>query len=111
MAETEAEERPIKFADPLPYRALLFHRPRKLAYVPDVHGSTHDPQRVIALERRNSFALVELDRIPCNAVCRKESAKYTGMLACYMLKDEEAHALTTRCRCCFLIGTCREKSP
>ena len=46
---------------------------------------------VVAAERRNRLALVELDRVPLDPVFAHEIAEHAGMLDLDMLKDEELH--------------------
>ena len=51
-------------------RALLDRQPGMLLLLPHVHRSAHDPQRIVAVERRNPFARIEFDGVPGDAVGR-----------------------------------------
>src|SRR5690606_19094854 len=72
-------------------RLFLGHEPGMLAFLPDIHGPTHHPERVIAVEHGDGLARVELDRVPGNAVGGEEITEYAGMLDREVLKDQEAH--------------------
>jgi hypothetical protein len=59
--------------------------------IPNIHGPTHDPQHVIAIERRDPSALIEFYGIPGNAVPPEKIAENSGMFAMKVLEDKEAH--------------------
>ena len=81
VAEADAEERPLELAHPLPDRALLGDQPGILLDIPHIHRPAHDPQRVIGAELRDRLALIQLDRIPRDAVLFQEFPEDARMLA------------------------------
>ena len=91
MAEADAEERPLELAHPLPDRALLGDQPGILLDIPHIHRPAHDPQRVIGTEVGNRLALVQLDRIPADAVLLQEFPEDARMLDRDVLENQEAH--------------------
>ena len=60
--------------------------------VPNVHRPAHDPERVKTVERRNLVALVELDRVPADAVLGEKLAEDARMLIGEVLENEKFHA-------------------
>ena len=62
-----------------------------LVDIPYVHGTAHDPERIVVLERRDGGVLVEGDRVPVDAVGFEEAPEDARMLAVEMLEDEKAH--------------------
>jgi len=71
--------------------ALLGDQPGILLDIPHIHRPAHDPQRVIAAKVRDRLALIQLDRIPLDAVGFQEFAENARVLDRDMLKDQEAH--------------------
>ena len=71
--------------------ALLRDQPGIFGFLPDIHGTAHDPELVVAGERGNRLARVELDGIPGNAVFLQELAEDRRMLDGDMLEDEDSH--------------------
>src|SRR5690606_1646827 len=61
------------------------------AFLPDIHGPAHHPESVIAVERGDGLARIELDRVPGDAVGGEEIAENAGMLDGEVLKNQEAH--------------------
>ena len=91
MAQADAEERPLQLAHPVADRRLLRHQPGVLVDVPDVHRPAHDPELVVAVQRRDRLAQIEPDRVPGDAVGREEPAQHARMLDLEMLEHEQPH--------------------
>jgi hypothetical protein len=63
-------------------------QPRMFVHLPHVHGAAHHPQPGIAVEIRDRFHGVELDRIPGDPVDGEKIAKDARMLDIEMLEYE-----------------------
>src|SRR5258706_13269142 len=68
MSEADAEEGALEFAHETPDRALLLDNQRMLIDVRYIDSAAHHPKHVVALERRDPPALVELDGVPGDAL-------------------------------------------
>ena len=108
MAEADAEERHApghRLADD----GLLVGEPGVGVLLEDIHRPAHGDEPVIAVERRNRLALVELHRVPGDAVGAHEVAEDAGMLDLDVLEHEELHRRALRG--CKAIGTHRPPPP
>jgi hypothetical protein len=91
VAEAESEIGLGPILDPFPDRLLFGFQPGMLGLLPDIHRPAHDPKRVIAFEIRDRLALVELDRVPGDAVLGEEVAEDARMLDRDVLEDQKTH--------------------
>lgn len=70
---------------------LFGGEPGVLILLPDIHGTPHGPELIVARERGDRGALVQLDGVPGNAILRQEVAEDRGMLHVHMLENQNPH--------------------
>src|SRR5215211_6332351 len=86
MSEANAQKRPADLPYPAADSLFLRDEPRMLVHIPHVHRATHDPERIIILELRNRFILIEADRIPADTIFLEKCSENAWMLAGDMLE-------------------------
>src|SRR4029077_6848280 len=93
VSQTDAKKRCSFLVHPLPNGDFFESEPRMPILLPDIHRPSEDYQGVIAFERRDGSTLVELDRIPWDAIGTQEIAKHAGMLYGRMLEHQKSHGV------------------
>ena len=66
VTKTKSKVGFFQVADPTPDGCLLRHQPWIFVLVPDIHRTTHYPQRVIRFQSGNLLPCIEFDCIPLN---------------------------------------------
>ena len=61
VTQADPEVGPVKFGDPVPDGGLLRHQPWMFVLLPHIHRTAHGDEHVEAIQRRDLFALIELD--------------------------------------------------
>ena len=89
MTQTEPKVGPLQVQHPALNRGFLWHEPRAIRFVPDVHRTPHDPQRIVIVQRWYNVTRVQRDDIPLYTRLVQHIAKNAGMLAVDMLKNQQ----------------------
>jgi hypothetical protein len=87
VAKADAQKRSPHAPDPSANGALFFDHPGTRIRVPDIHRSTHDPQRVIWFQRWYGFDAIQRDGIPCDALFLQVGSQSPWMFAVDVLED------------------------
>src|SRR6476661_5718462 len=91
MTEANAEKRAPHVRHEAADRSFLVAQPGITILLPHILWAAHDNHAVEGIERRNRFALVELDHLPGGAILLKERLKDAEMLDLFMLQNENMH--------------------
>ncbi len=88
VSETDAEEWLVALGHPGADRRLLIPQPGEAILLPDVHGSAHDHEDVVAIEIGDRLAAVELHDRRHDAVGHEMAGDRARMAIGCVLEDE-----------------------
>jgi hypothetical protein len=90
MAEADAEIRLGALAHPFGDGALLVHQPRMLVFLPRLHRPAQHQHEVVAVERRDGLAAMQVDEIDAIAGAREQAGEAAGRIALHVPENDDA---------------------